>query len=408
MNRILGWLFLIVALAGGSLAAWRKFARPIEVKAARVVRGPAQATVFATGWIEPKERRVLRPPRSAIVEKIFAREGDEARAGSPLLRLRDSARDVRNERVRAEIDRVAEDLAPRSSLRAAAQARIDEAKANESWAKSEVERAKSLLEEGLLSARAFDQLLAARDAAAQRVRTLMDELDHTLAALQTQQRQATAELETLAAAERDDQIVAPFDGVVLARFAEEGEAVDAQHDLMKFGDVRELLVEAEVDEEDIARVAAGQRVLVRIAGETSALVPGVVSELFPDSNRTTRSYRARVAFPGARFTPEREGGLRGTTRARGGTPLLPGSSCELGIVVDERDLALVFPRAALTARGSVFVLDGGVARERTVDVGLQNFDRCEARSGLAEGELVAAERIGELRDGRRVAAIEPR
>jgi RND family efflux transporter MFP subunit len=406
MKRLLAWLLLLLPLAAGGYALWRKLAGPIAVGVARVERGPAQATVFATGWIEPRERRLLRPPRPAIVERIYAKENEEVRAGSPLLRLRDSARDVKKERIRAELDQIAADLAPQSSLRTAAQARIDESKANEAWADSEVERGKPLQAQGLISQRDFDQLIAARDAASQRVRTLQDELSHTLADLETRRRQAAADFETLVAAERDDTLLAPFDGIVLARFAEEGEAVDAQRDLVKFGDVRDLFVEGDVDEEDVARVAVGQRVLVRISGDTTTLVPGQVGELFPDSNKATRSYRVRVIFPGAKFTAEGPLGLRGTTRAEGGRALLPGSSCELAIVVDERADTVVFPRAALTARRTVFVVDAGLAHERAIAVGLENFDRCEALSGLREGELVVIEGIADVRDGRRVNVHE--
>jgi len=407
MKRIVGWLLLLVPLAAGALALWREFARPVAVRVARVERGPAQATVFATGWIEPRERRLLRPQRPAILERIFAREGEEVRGGSPLLRLRDSAREVKKERVKAELDRVVADLAPGSSLRAAAEARISEARVNESWARSEVERVRPLRDAGLVADRVFEQHVAERDAAAERVRVLTDELAHALAALATARRQSVAELDALAAAEKDDLLVAPFDGVVLARFAEEGEAVDPQRDLMKFGDVRDLLVEGEVDEEDVSRVAVGQKVHVRISGDEGERVEGVVVELFPDSNKATRSYRVRVSFPGARFAAEGPLRLGGTTRAAGGRPLLPGSSCELAIVTDERADVLILPRVALTAESTVFVAEEGVARARRVEIGLRNYDVCEARSGLSEGDLVAIERLAELRDGRRVRVVDP-
>ena len=161
-------------------------------------------------------------------------------------------------------------------------------------------------------------------------------------------------------------------------------------------------MEGEVDEEDAAQVAAGQRVLVRIAGDEESLIRGRVVELFPDSTKATRSYRVRVEFPDAKFEAAGPLGLRGTQRDGGsGRALLVGSSCELAIVVGERASAIVFPRAALTARSSVFVVADGVARERKLKVGLENFDRCEALEGLAEGESVAIDRIAALRDGQR-------
>lgn len=404
MGRVLGWLIVVVLLGAGGFALWQRFGRPREVVTAEVARGPVVQTLFATGWIEPRERRMLRPSRLGVVERIFAFEGAEVRAGAPLARLRDTARANRQASVQAELDRLDDDLAGESALRRAAQARIAEARVQAEWAASELARGEALRAEGLLEARALQELAAQRDAAAQRLALAEQDLVHTLAGLETRRAQAAAELDVLRAAESDDLLRAPFDGVVLARFAEEGETVHPERDLLKFGDVRSLWVEGEVDEEDAAAVAAGQRVLVRVSGDESALVEGCVLELFPDSNKLTRSYRVRVGFPGATFEPHGAHGLAGVTRAPGGRVLLVGSSCELGIVAGEAHDAAFFPRAALTMRDTVFVVEQGIARERAVLLGLRNFERVEARAGVVPGDAVVVDGLAGLADGARVRA----
>lgn len=406
MGRWLGWIVVLVLLGAGGLALWRRFGEPVEVRAGVVARGPILATVFATGWIEPRERRLLRPERAGVIEKLFAKEGDEVRAGAPLFALRDRGRAMRQAILQASLDRLDADLAEGSALRRAALARIAEAQVQLEWAASELERVGPLREKGLIAERVGQELAATRDGAKERKAQAEEELASTLARLSTEQTKAAAELAVLRAHEQDDTLVAPFDGVVLQRFAEEGESVDPLRDVMKFGDVRSLWIEGEVDEEDAARVATGQRVLIRVAGDEAALVEGQVHELFPDSNKQTRSYRVRVAFAGESFAATGAQGLAGATRAAGGHPLLVGSSCELGIVVGESGDALVFPRTALTMRRTVFVLDGGVAREREVELGLINFDRCEARRGVAAGERIAIDGLAALRDGARVAVRE--
>ncbi len=406
MGRWLGWLLVVALLALGGLAVWQRFGRPVEVRVAAVARGPIVATVFATGWIEPQERRFLRPTRAGVVERIFAKEGAEVRAGQPLVTLRDRARAQRQASVQATLDRLDGDLAEGSALRRAAAARIDEASVQLAWAEGEIARTTPLRQQGLVTERAWQELHAARDGAAQRQVQAREELANTLARLMTERSQAAAELAVLRAAEQDDTLTAPFDGIVLQRFAEEGEAVGPERDLLKFGDVRTLWIEGDVDEEDATRVALGQRVLIRVAGDESALVEGRVHELFPDSDQATRSYRVRVTFAGATFAPTSAAGLAGSTRAAGGHPLLAGSSCELGIVTGERSDALWFPRVALTVRGTVFVLRDGRAHERPVTLGLANFERCEATGGLDAAELVAVDGVAQLRDGLRATARE--
>jgi HlyD family secretion protein len=406
LKRRLLLLFVVALVVAGAGAFVQRLLTPLEVRAAAVARGPALATVFATGWIEACERRYLRPARPAVVARLFKREGDEVRAGEPLVELRDTAREQREERVRAELDRISADLAEESALRRGAQARIQEATVAEEWAAEEVVRMKPLLEQQLIDRRAFDQLETNRRMAAERRRSLEQVLAETLGRLGSEQRQFAAELEVLRANTKDDRILAPFDGVVLLRFAEEGESVHPERDLLKFGDLRELRIEGDVDEDDVARVRAGQRVFVRLAGDDAAgartreRLTGEVTELFPDGNRATRSFRVRVRFLGAEFVPDGPLGLRGRLRA-GAHEIVAGTSVELGIVVEEKADALVIPRAALTARGTVYVLEGGRAHERDVAVGIRNFDRCEVLGGVTAGELVAIEQLGELHDGRR-------
>ena len=404
MKRLLLSLLLFAPLVAGAVVLVRRIVTPLPVRAAPVVRGTALATVFATGWIEARERRLLRPPRPAIVARVFRKEGEEVRAGEPLVELRDTACEQREERVRAELDRIVADLAEGSSLRRGAEARIREAGFAEQWAADEVARARPLFDQQLMEQRAYSQLVANGQMAAEHRRSAEQELAQTLEQRATSQRQLAAELETLHANTTDDRIVAPFDGVVLLRFAEEGESVNPERDLMKFGDLRDLLVEGDVDEDDVARVKIGQRVLIRLAGDVTAPVPGEVVELFPDANRATRSFRVRVRFVDASFVADGRLGLRGRLKS-GARDVVAGTSVELGIVVEQKDDALVIPRAALTARGTAFVVEGGRARERTLELGIRNFDRCEVVRGAVAGELVAIEKLAELGDGRRVEAL---
>ncbi|MSR47363.1 MAG: biotin/lipoyl-binding protein, partial [Planctomycetes bacterium] len=208
MGRVVGWLLVLALLGAGGLAAWRRFGQPVEVRVGLVVRGPVIATVFATGWTEPRERRLLRPARPGIVERIFAREGEEVRAGAPLVQLRDRARALKQSSVQATIDRLDGDLAPGSALRRAAQARIDEAAVQLQWGEDELARVRPLREQDLVTERALQELAAARDGAAQRKLQAAEELAKSLAQLATQRTHAAAELDVLRAAEQDDTLTA--------------------------------------------------------------------------------------------------------------------------------------------------------------------------------------------------------
>jgi RND family efflux transporter MFP subunit len=77
------------------------------------------------------------------------------------------------------------------------------------------------------------------------------------------------------------KLVAPIDGTITARFADEGEMLAAGAPLVTIVDLSRLRVEAEVGEFDAARVKVGAPVEIRAEGHAGAHWSGVIEEI-PD------------------------------------------------------------------------------------------------------------------------------
>jgi len=107
----------------------------------------------------------------------------------------------------------------------------------------------------------------------------------------------------------DDYLVrAPSAGVVLRRDVEVGEVVDTPASLFWIGEPRPLRITAEVDEEDIARIAIGQRVLLRADAFAGRLLTAEVAQITPKGDTSRKAYRARLALrpmiePSGAFLP---------------------------------------------------------------------------------------------------------
>jgi len=75
---------------------------------------------------------------------------------------------------------------------------------------------------------------------------------------------------------------------------------------------------------------------------------------------------------------------------------------DLKIVVWSTENVLAIPASALFREGdawSVFVVDGGKARRRSIEVGQQNDEEAEVKNGVAEGETVVLHPPNQLADG---------
>ena len=77
---------------------------------------------------------------------------------------------------------------------------------------------------------------------------------------------AQAAIDRLEAELAKYRVVAPIDGVVIARHAESGETVNATSPLVTIADLRRLRVEAEIDEFDIESVTLGAEAVITAEG----------------------------------------------------------------------------------------------------------------------------------------------
>lgn len=147
---------------------------------------------------------------------------------------------------------------------AAADARVGEADAEIRLAETDLVRAEHLYAEKV-------------DTAARRDRAQRD-LDVARARRVT----AAAEVDRLEARIEKYRIATPIDGVVLRRFVDRGESVEAGQPIVTVADLGRVRIEAEVDEYDAGRIAVGALVAIRAEGYDAPPWRGVVEEI-PDA-----------------------------------------------------------------------------------------------------------------------------
>jgi HlyD family secretion protein len=182
-------------------------------------------------------------------------------------------------------------------------------------------------------------------------------------------------------------LVAPFDGVVTAIYAHEGEqtagrAVDLVNE-------RSLEVVLSVDQVDIGRTAVGQTAIVKLETWPNVAIEGRVTAIAPsatDSSSGVVSYKVHLAL------------------ARTDLPVRVGMTANADLVTAQRENVLLVPNAAITADReagtfSVNLVSTGPDGRRTVtpvevSVGLRDSDYTQITAGLEQGDEVL---LGQLR-----------
>jgi len=183
-------------------------------------------------------------------------------------------------------------------------------------------------------------------------------------------------------------ISAPMEGVVLRRDGEVGEIVEQGQILFRVGAPKPLHVVAEVNEEDIPRLAVGQTVLLRTDAFPGRRLEGKVYEITPMGDAVAKTYRIRISLPDD-------------------TPLHIGMSLEANVVTREKVDALLVPADALKGT-RVLTIEGSRIRARQVEVGIRGARSVEIVSGLEGTERIVAQPSDQLKDGQRVRPVERR
>jgi RND family efflux transporter MFP subunit len=331
MRRLL--LILVVSLVTATF--WWRFGRGVDVAALAPTRGTAVEIVYATGAVEPvRWAKVASLIRQRIVDLCYC-EGKAVAKGDVLARLDD-----------------------RELL-----AQLGELRAREDFSKRELSRASELIGRGIATTQAYE-----------RISTDLRQIQ-ALIAVQMEKLDAYT-------------ITAPIAGIVLRRDGDIGEIAEPGQILFRVGAPTPLHVVAEVNEEDIPRVAIGQTVLLRTDAFPGRRLEGDVYEMTPMGDAVAKTYRIRAALPED-------------------TPLRVGMSVEANIVTREKANALLVPADAVQA-STVFVVEDNRARRRQVEVGIRGTRNVEILSGLREGERVASPAPSSLANGARVRVVEPK
>src|SRR5690606_27711213 len=336
---------------------------------------------------------IISSPVAAFVRRIDLEPGDLVEEGQPLVLL---------EPPRSAI------LDPRSETQA--QARVAAAEAALSQARRNVEAAEAAAleagEERDRTAGLFEQGSATQQQLT-RAQTAAEQANANVQSARAAVAAAEAELAAARAAvgrsfggstnqTASDVLTSPISGQVVAVHRESAGLVQPGEPLVEVGNVNDLEIQVDVLSQDAVRIAPGTRVLVDEWGGEGTL-NATVRRVDPRGYTRVSSLgveEKRVPIVATLDAPSSE-----WTRLGAGYRVLA------RFILWEGDQVLLVPTSALfrTQSGwAVFVLDGGRAQRRDVEIGWQSGLSAEVTRGLEEGEEVIIHPPNDLSDGDRV------
>lgn len=184
----------------------------------------------------------------------------------------------------------------------------------------------------------------------------------------------------IAALERDKAVpltfawTAPRGGIVLERNVTEGQRVAPGEVLFRIADHTVVWALVDVAERDLASVAQGQAVQLRVRSFPDRSFGGKVALVYPHLNPATRTVRVRIELPNS------------------GLVLRPDMYAEAIIDTNDGEPVIAVPESAVIDSGDrqVVLVDkgGGRFEPRNVRLGKHGQGYVEVKEGVVEGDTV--------------------
>ena len=376
------------------ILVWALWPAPAPVSVVTATRGPFVEYVEEEGRTDLRSPYAIRAPISGYLRRVVWEVGDEVEAGAVLFQLESLPAPALDARTREQAQQTVDAAKARVE---ATEAEWRVRQADRSLAERELARGQSLFEQQLITEAEFDRFQVAKDRAVSAEQSARSALDVAT----FEWRNAKAVLSVEEGRRGDEQqrvleVAAPFDGHVLSRLRWDEGPIQAGEPVLELGDLRQLEVRVDLLSMDAVRVSEGMRVeLTRWGGEQD--LPARVRRVEPSGIMRLSALgveEQRVPVLVQFESPREEWASLGK-----------GFRVEARFILWESDDVMQIPVSALFREGdewSVFVVDEGRARLRTVEPGRRSRLWSQVLEGLDEGEMVVIHPGDHIRDGSRV------
>lgn len=343
-------IFLALSGCKGDAEAEQSQALPVSAVAvthAAVAWDRIEETELAIASIHAARTPQLGTEVEGVVKRVIADAGSRVRRNDLLAIIDDGEHQLNHRRAQAELSRI--DVQIEQKHR-------------------EIDRLQRLHEGGSTS------------------QLSLEEAQSDLATLELERIIAQADFESAERRLARTRVLAPYEGVIAARHANEGDYVSEGTILFELTDHSLLQIRIPLPESLLDRLAEGQEVRLWREGEEETPVIAAIDRINPNIDDASRALTI-ISYL--------EEGSR-TWRA--------GGNLRAEVVLESREALLVPPEAVVRRPSGhvVYLLEEEQVQARPVEAGLLHRDWVEIRSGLAAGDQVIIDGAGFLTDGARV------
>ena len=334
-------LVLAAVAGGGWWWTQRGETQPVTYRTAKIERGGLQATVSASGAVNPVTQVSVGTQVSGQIRDLYVDYNDEVKAGQLIAQIDPETFEYRVRSAQADLDAARANVLTAQANAAASRANVSRAQTDVAEAQRTHDRNLNLVAQGFISQSEADRTRALLASAGESLKAVQAQVGVSEAQIKSAQATVAQREAVLAQAGVDlgrTRIKSPVDGIVIKRAVERGQTVAASLQSPELfviaQNLSDMQVDASIDEADVGRIRTGLKASFTVDAFPGQSFDGEVLQVRKAALNVANviTYIAVVRFSNAAGR------------------LLPGMTANVRILTDSRENVLKVPNAALRVR----------------------------------------------------------
>jgi HlyD family secretion protein len=267
--------------------------------------GPIVEAVYASGVIKADHQYNVFPQVNGVLHEVLVEAGDTVKKDQPLFVLRDIQAQLNNQNALILLQLSKAQASPKSERITELEEQVRVAEAAFELDSTLLDRQTRLWEQGIGSQLELEQRQLALTSSQTGLAGARSRLQDVRRQLESAYQQAEVNYRRSLDALSEYVVKSAIDGMIYNIEREKGELITTQTPLGLIGDHSGFLIEMQVDEFDIARIALNQRVQVTLESYPDEVFEAKVTRINPAMNARSRTFvvEARFGSPPPRLYP---------------------------------------------------------------------------------------------------------
>jgi multidrug efflux pump subunit AcrA (membrane-fusion protein) len=332
--------------------------------------GPVTEAVFASGTIEPKDAYTLTSLSDGFIVRSYVTENDLVHDNQLLFQLDNRQQHTQVQIAQTNVAYSQISAATNSPTLLQVKAQIDAAKAKLETDSINLGRYEYLYTTNSVSKQDLDNARLSYQSSLSAYQADMENYKATADRVKQDLTNSESTLANAVAGNQYYNLKAIGESKVYQIFKKQGDLVRKGDQVAQLGNPDSIVVNLDVDEGSISKVALGQQVLVELNTEKNKTYEARVSKIYPHFNDASQSYKVE-----ARFIKEM-------------SSLIAGTQLQANIVTAQKSQAMLIPHVYVLTGNRVLVKRDNKTDTVTITTGIVSDDWIEVLSGLTANDKI--------------------